>query len=60
MVDVDAVLKGKYPGKAHCKNVLEWMRKQNPDVKGVLYLEAQKTRMKEDNDEEAPFRSVLY
>lgn len=59
MVDVETVLKAKYPAKAHAKRVVEWMKKQIPDVKGVLYLEGQKTRMIEDNDGEMPFRFVL-
>jgi hypothetical protein len=60
MVDVETMLAGKYPAKAHAKRVVEWMRKTNPDVKGVLYLEGQKTRMIEDNDETMPFRFVLH
>jgi hypothetical protein len=59
MVDVETILKGKYPAKAHVKRVVEWMKTKNPDVKGVLYLEGQKTRMIEDNDETMPFRFVL-
>jgi Xaa-Pro dipeptidase len=56
MADFEAVLAGKYPGKAHAKKVVDWMRKSNPDITGILYLEGQKTRMLEDNDGEAPFR----
>jgi len=58
MADVEATLAGKYPAKAHAKRVVEWMRKTNPNVSGVLYLEGQKTRMIEDNDSEMPFRFV--
>jgi Xaa-Pro dipeptidase len=53
------VLKGKYPAKEHAKRVVEWMKKNHKgkgEVNGVLYLEGQKTRMIEDNDEAAPFR----
>jgi hypothetical protein len=57
MADVKAILVGKYPAKAHARRVVEWMRKKNPSVSGVLYLEGQKTRMIEDNDETQPFRS---
>jgi hypothetical protein len=56
MADVERVLAGKYPAKVHAKRVIEWMRKRNPNVSGVLYLEGQKTRMIEDNDETVPFR----
>lgn len=58
--DIVSVLKGKYPAKAHAKRVVQWMKTRNPNVSGILYLEAQKTRMKEDNDEEAPFRQRRY
>lgn len=58
MADVDIVLAGKYPAKPHAKAVVKWMREKSPNVSGVLYLEGQKTRMLEDNDSEAPFRSV--
>ncbi|PVH81282.1 putative Xaa-Pro aminopeptidase pepP [Cadophora sp. DSE1049] len=60
MADVDTVLAGKYPAKAHAKAVVKWMRQKNPNVTGVLYLEGQKTRMIEDNDSEAPFRQRRY
>ncbi|KAJ5038172.1 uncharacterized protein L3040_007040 [Drepanopeziza brunnea f. sp. 'multigermtubi'] len=60
MADFEAVLAGKYPGKAHAKKVVEWMRKSIPDITGILYLEGQKTRMLEDNDGEAPFRQRRY
>lgn len=56
MSNYEEILKGKYPAKAHAKRVVEYMRKKNPAVNGVLYLEGQKTRMIEDNDGEAPFR----
>jgi hypothetical protein len=56
---VEAVLTGKYPAKAHAKRVVEYIKKRNPDATGVLYLEGQKTRMIEDNDETMPFRCVL-
>ncbi len=59
MADIERVLAGKYPAKAHAKRVVDWMRETNPDLNGVLYLEGQKTRMIEDNDGEAPFRLVV-
>ena len=56
MADVKTILAGKYPAKAHARRVVEWMKKKDPSVSGVLYLEGQKTRMIEDNDEAMPFR----
>jgi Xaa-Pro dipeptidase len=56
MHSYEHVLRGKYPAKAHAKRVVEYIKKRNPDASGVLYLEGQKTRMIEDNDESMPFR----
>lgn len=56
MASYETVLKRKYPAKEHARKVVEYLRKKNPDVNGVLYLEGQKTKMIEDNDGEAPFR----
>jgi Xaa-Pro dipeptidase len=53
---VDAILAGKYPAKAHARRVVDYIKKSKPNVPSVLYLEGQKTRMIEDNDESAPFR----
>lgn len=53
---IESVLKGKYPAKAHARRVVEYIKKVKPDVNGLLYLEGQKTRMIEDNDEPQPFR----
>jgi hypothetical protein len=50
------ILKGKYPAKSHAKKVADFIIKNGGDPKGVLYLEGQKTRMIEDNDEPCPFR----
>ena len=52
----EAILTGKYPAKFHARRVVEYIKKKNPDATGVLYLEGQKTRMIEDNDEAMPFR----
>jgi len=57
--NTETILAGKYPAKAHARRVVEWMRKTNLGVSGILYLESQKTRMIEDNDETMPFRFVL-
>jgi hypothetical protein len=59
MADVETVLAGKYPAKAHARRVVEYIRKTHPNASGILYLESQKTRMIEDNDEPMPFRYDL-
>ncbi|OQE19005.1 hypothetical protein PENSTE_c016G02614 [Penicillium steckii] len=54
MATVDAILAAKYPGKAHARRVAQALQAQGNA--GAIYLEAQKTRMIEDNDEAMPFR----
>ncbi len=56
MMPVDSILAGKYPAKAHARRVAEYIGESMEDVQGVIYLEGQKTRMIEDNDEPQPFR----
>ncbi|TGO47330.1 hypothetical protein BOTNAR_0531g00020 [Botryotinia narcissicola] len=56
----DAILKGKYPAKEHVRKVVEYIKSKEPGAEGVLYLEAQKTIMIEDNDEAAPFRQRRF
>jgi Xaa-Pro dipeptidase len=56
MAIAEKVLKGKYPAKAHAKKVAEWILAKGGDRNGTIYLEAQKQRLNEDNDGEAPFR----
>ena len=53
-----AILKGKYPAKAHARRVVDLIRQQKPDANGVLYLEGRTTKLLEDNDEPEPFRCV--
>lgn len=53
MATVDAILAAKYPGKAHARRVAQALKAQDA---GAIYLEAQKTRLIEDNDEAMPFR----
>jgi Xaa-Pro dipeptidase len=55
-IDVDTVLKGKYPAKAHAKRVVEYIRTQIPDANGVIYLEGRSDALLEDSDEPVPFR----
>ena len=49
---------GKYPAKAHARRVAAYIRNHGFTGDGVIYLEAQKTRLIEDNDEPMPFRYV--
>ncbi|KAF2271464.1 putative Xaa-Pro aminopeptidase pepP [Westerdykella ornata] len=56
----EKVLRGKYPAKAHAKKVAEWILEQGGDRRGTIYLEAQKRKLLEDNDEDAPFRQRRF
>ncbi|GAO20044.1 uncharacterized protein UV8b_03348 [Ustilaginoidea virens] len=58
--DFEAVLKAKYPAKAHAKRVVDLIRKTVPDANGVIYLEARMTKMQEDNDSPEHFRQRRY
>lgn len=55
-IDVDTVLKGKYPAKAHAKRVAEYIRSKSPSAEGVIYLEGRSNGLLEDSDEPIPFR----
>ncbi|QDS69772.1 hypothetical protein FKW77_010289 [Venturia effusa] len=55
-----SILNGKYPAKAHARKVAQYIIKNGGDPKGVLYLEGQKLKMIEDNDEPCPFRQRRY
>ncbi|KAJ5143105.1 uncharacterized protein N7515_001892 [Penicillium bovifimosum] len=54
MTSIDAILAAKYPAKAHARRVAESLKAQGGA--GAIYLEAQKTRLIEDSDEDMPFR----
>ncbi|PWY63905.1 putative Xaa-Pro aminopeptidase pepP [Aspergillus heteromorphus CBS 117.55] len=56
MTTLDSILAGKYPAKAHARRVAERLQASGYGRRGVIYLEAQKTRLIEDNDEAMPFR----
>ena len=59
MRDQDDVLQGKYPAKVHCSKVAAYLKeKSGIDGPSRIYLQGQKTRMIEDNDEPQPFRST--
>lgn len=60
MSTTDAILKGKYPAKAHCRRVAKYLTDRGLSRDGVIYLEAQKTRMVEDDDQAVPFRQRRY
>ncbi|KAI9803296.1 MAG: hypothetical protein M1825_002087 [Sarcosagium campestre] len=60
MASLPEELKGKYPAKSHAKRVVEYLKSKSQDVKGIIYLEGQKTKMIEDNDGTAPFRQRRY
>lgn len=54
---VDPVLKGKYPAKAHAAKVASYLLSRNPAyATATIYLQGQRTRLLEDNDEPQPFR----
>ncbi|KAJ8120641.1 hypothetical protein ONZ43_g2697 [Nemania bipapillata] len=55
-IDVETVLKGKYPAKAHAKRVVEYIQSKVPDATGVLFLEGRSDHLLEDSDEPVPFR----
>ena len=57
MASVDSILSNKYPAKSHARRVAEIIRTRHGLV-GAIYLEAQRTRLIEDNDEPMPFRYV--
>lgn len=58
MASVDEILAGKYPAKEHARRVGAYIRGHGYTGNGIIYLEAQKTRLIEDNDEPVPFRYI--
>ena len=56
MSSTDMTLKGKYPAKSHAKRVASFLQAAGHPKEGIIYLESQKTRLIEDNDEPVPFR----
>lgn len=56
----DATLKQKYPAKAHCQRVAKYLTDRGLSKDGVIYLEAQKTEMVEDDDQAKHFRQRRY
>jgi Xaa-Pro dipeptidase len=60
MTSTDKILKGKYPAKDHAKRVASYLQNAGYPKEGTIYLESQKTRLIEDNDEPVPFRYVHH
>lgn len=56
----DATLKEKYPAKAHARRVAKYLTDRGFPEDGIIYLEAQKTRMVEDDDQADHFRQRRY
>ena len=56
MTSLESILAGKYPAKAHARRVAQGLQSYGNGRHGIIYLEAQKTRLIEDNDEAMPFR----
>lgn len=56
----DVTLKSKYPAKAHCRRVAKYLIDAGLSQDGVIYLEAQKTCMVEDDDQAMHFRQRRY
>jgi Xaa-Pro dipeptidase len=56
----DTTLKQKYPAKAHCQRVAKYLTDQGLSRDGIVYLEAQKTHMVEDDDQAMHFRQRRY
>ncbi|KAF2673734.1 putative Xaa-Pro aminopeptidase pepP [Microthyrium microscopicum] len=54
------ILKGKYPAKANARKVADWIIKSGGNKDGLLYLEAQKLKYNEDNDQECAFRQRRF
>ncbi|PHH66195.1 hypothetical protein CDD81_258 [Ophiocordyceps australis] len=52
----EAILKGKYPAKAHAKRVVDLLRSTN----GVLYLHGAASKLQEDNDSPQHFRQATF
>lgn len=57
---MEAILREKYPAKAHCRRVAKYLIDQGLPRDAVIYLEAQKMRMEEDDDQAVHFRQRRY
>lgn len=51
------ILSGKYPAKDHANKVVKFLKVAGNDMSNaIIYLEGQKTQMREDSDDTVPFR----
>jgi Xaa-Pro dipeptidase len=50
------ILRSRYPAKEHARKVAKYIIENGGKLNGLIYLEAQKLRYNEDNDQEACFR----
>ena len=57
---VDTTLERKYPAKSHCQRVAKYLTDRGLPHDAVIYLEAQKTEMVEDDDQAKHFRQRRY
>ena len=60
MSSTDSILKDKYPAKSHARRVANYLQRAGHPREGIIYLESQKTRLIEDNDEPVSFRCVCH
>lgn len=60
MTRTDTTLKQKYPAKAHCQRVSKFLIDRGHPKDAVIYLEAQRTHMVEDDDQAKHFRQRRY
>ena len=62
MPSTDEILKRKYPAKAHLQHVSEYLKGSPSGVGdcGVIYLEAAKSKLWPNSDQEAPLRQDRF
>ena len=56
MADKSAPVEGKYPARAHCGAVADFLRGRGASTDGLIFLEGARQQLWEDSDCEAPFR----
>ena len=55
--DIDSILAGKYPAKAHAAKVASHLKTALGELdSGTIYLQGQKSVLHEDNDQDVIFR----
>ena len=58
MAEKNGPVEGKYPAKAHCEKVAQFLRDRGASMNGMIFLEGAREQHWEDSDCEAPFRCV--